>query len=87
MEMRALVFQAQSYVQGLPAQKKKNFKEVFPSMEEKGGLIFFDSRWWTDGETYKKMCIHFDFFAPKVSGKQLFENMSQVTFFSQNVRG
>ncbi|XP_061537011.1 STKc_p38 domain-containing protein [Phycodurus eques] len=25
---------AQSYVQGLPAQKKKNFKEVFPSMEE-----------------------------------------------------
>ncbi|XP_051907404.1 STKc_p38 domain-containing protein isoform X1 [Hippocampus zosterae] len=26
---------AQSYVQGLPAQKKKNFKEVFPSMEEK----------------------------------------------------
>ncbi|XP_019743619.1 mitogen-activated protein kinase 14A isoform X2 [Hippocampus comes] len=26
---------AQSYVQGLPAQKKKNFKDVFPSMEEK----------------------------------------------------
>lgn len=52
MEMRALVFQAQSYVQGLPAQKKKNFKEVFPSMEEKGGLIF-DFRLWTDGETYK----------------------------------
>ncbi|XP_061689617.1 STKc_p38 domain-containing protein isoform X4 [Syngnathoides biaculeatus] len=25
---------AQSYVQGLPALKKKNFKEVFPSMEE-----------------------------------------------------
>lgn len=32
------VFQAQSYVQGLPLQKKKNFKDVFPSMDENGAL-------------------------------------------------
>ncbi|XP_077370890.1 mitogen-activated protein kinase 12 isoform X1 [Festucalex cinctus] len=38
---------AQSYVQGLPVQKKKNFKEVFPSMEEKAvslleGMLLLD---------------------------------------------
>eukprot|EP00064_Thunnus_orientalis_P000278 superscaffoldBa00000014_g278 len=38
---------AQSYVQGLPPQKKKNFKEVFPSMDEKAvdlleGMLLLD---------------------------------------------
>ncbi|AWP09238.1 putative mitogen-activated protein kinase 14A-like [Scophthalmus maximus] len=38
---------AQSYVQGLPAQKKKNFKEVFPSLDENAvdlmeGMLLLD---------------------------------------------
>ncbi|XP_038123688.1 STKc_p38 domain-containing protein isoform X2 [Cyprinodon tularosa] len=38
---------AQSYVQGLPSQKKKNFKEVFPTMNEKAvslleGMLLLD---------------------------------------------
>uniref|UniRef100_H3C4C6 Mitogen-activated protein kinase 13 n=1 Tax=Tetraodon nigroviridis TaxID=99883 RepID=H3C4C6_TETNG len=38
---------AQSYVLGLPLQKKKNFKEVFPSMNEKAvdlldGMLLLD---------------------------------------------
>ncbi|XP_035511828.1 STKc_p38 domain-containing protein [Morone saxatilis] len=38
---------AQSYVQGLPPQKKKNFKEVFPSMDENAvdlleGMLLLD---------------------------------------------
>uniref|UniRef100_A0A3B4TH82 mitogen-activated protein kinase n=1 Tax=Seriola dumerili TaxID=41447 RepID=A0A3B4TH82_SERDU len=38
---------AQSYVQGLPLQKKKNFKEVFPSMDENAvdlleGMLLLD---------------------------------------------
>uniref|UniRef100_A0A8C5HAF2 mitogen-activated protein kinase n=1 Tax=Gouania willdenowi TaxID=441366 RepID=A0A8C5HAF2_GOUWI len=38
---------AQSYVQGLPPQRKKNFREVFPNMEEKAvdlleGMLLLD---------------------------------------------
>ncbi|XP_012729591.2 STKc_p38 domain-containing protein [Fundulus heteroclitus] len=38
---------AQSYVQGLPSQKKKNFKEMFPTMNEKAvslleGMLLLD---------------------------------------------
>ncbi|KAM9341813.1 mitogen-activated protein kinase 12 isoform 2-T2 [Pholidichthys leucotaenia] len=33
---------AQSYVQGLPPQKKKNFREVFPAMSGNGARLFND---------------------------------------------
>lgn len=35
------MFQAQSYVRGLPPQKKKNFKEAFPGLDDDGGLLYF----------------------------------------------
>ena len=40
--MRAVCSQAQSYVQGLPAQKKKAFSEVFPSMDKNGNMVHFN---------------------------------------------
>uniref|UniRef100_A0A3P9DK72 mitogen-activated protein kinase n=1 Tax=Maylandia zebra TaxID=106582 RepID=A0A3P9DK72_9CICH len=36
------VFQAQSYVRGLPPQKKKNFKEAFPVIDLLEGMLLLD---------------------------------------------
>ncbi|XP_061689625.1 STKc_p38 domain-containing protein isoform X5 [Syngnathoides biaculeatus] len=42
---------AQSYVQGLPALKKKNFKEVFPSMEENAAVSLLEGMLALDPDT------------------------------------
>lgn len=55
------VFQAQSYVQGLPAQKKKNFKEVFPSLDENGALNHFYLLTSNDMHYSNASCDPFDF--------------------------
>ncbi|XP_028265256.1 LOW QUALITY PROTEIN: mitogen-activated protein kinase 14A-like [Parambassis ranga] len=47
---------AQSYVQGLPPQKKKNFKEVFPSMD-KNAINLLEGMLLLDPEDPKRLTV------------------------------